>query len=548
MTVREYIGARYVPLFMGEWSDENAYEPLSIVVNQGNSYTSRQSVPIGIPISNTSYWALTGNYNAQVEQYREEVATLVEEVGDLLDLGAVLPATDFSENNTVKKYIDDSNGKTYVGAYGAIEDVDTNDWSDIIGQIAEAGYDTVNFGNGHWIVNEQINFPATIKNVIANGAIIETTQTVATLFKLLTADLEFGCVRGLTFKCKGNVGTVLTTDSYNVLQVFNCSFYNFTQYGIYNNGLGAFVSDCLFNNDEVQSNSVGVYTKTDSFVINCKFFYMLTCIKIGGNSNVSNCYFWGYSHDASKPLTAIESYSGTKEKCLIVTNCQFDCVVYCIKEFAEVIVTNNVFYWNGVDDTLGIDHGIFVFDASSIATNLVFNDNVLGCATNKTVGKIYTFLRLRDGQITGQYTSRGNISNVPSEVYSMFALTCGFAPNFDTPIPNPTTRWTKFVPALRNATFQWPGDVQLTLQPYDAKMIKKGSNVKFFQYPNLLSGRRYVYTINDGNSPFFISNEMSQITEYLQGGNVLYNMDWTPQTSEPDTTQYTKTACAIIES
>ena len=74
MTVREYIGARYVPLFMGEWDSTATYEPLSIVQYQGNSYTSRQYVPSGIEITNTAYWANTGNYNAQVEAYRAEVS------------------------------------------------------------------------------------------------------------------------------------------------------------------------------------------------------------------------------------------------------------------------------------------------------------------------------------------------------------------------------------------------------------------------------------------------------------------------------------------
>lgn len=75
MAVREYVGARYVPLFADplQWSDTRTYEPLTIVVNQGNSYTSRQFVPLGIDISNEDFWALTGNYNAQVEQYRQEV-------------------------------------------------------------------------------------------------------------------------------------------------------------------------------------------------------------------------------------------------------------------------------------------------------------------------------------------------------------------------------------------------------------------------------------------------------------------------------------------
>lgn len=75
MSVREYVGARYVPLFAepSEWSIDNEYEPLTIVIHEGNSYTSRQYVPQGIDIKNGKYWAITGNYNAQVESYRKEV-------------------------------------------------------------------------------------------------------------------------------------------------------------------------------------------------------------------------------------------------------------------------------------------------------------------------------------------------------------------------------------------------------------------------------------------------------------------------------------------
>ena len=92
MAVREYVGARYVPLFADplQWSNTRTYEPLTIVANQGNSYTSRQFVPAGIDISNEDFWALTGDYNAQVEQYRQEVAGLKSNVKEL---GANLKAT-----------------------------------------------------------------------------------------------------------------------------------------------------------------------------------------------------------------------------------------------------------------------------------------------------------------------------------------------------------------------------------------------------------------------------------------------------------------------
>lgn len=82
MSVREYIGARYVPLFADPiaWDNTQSYEQLTIVTHLGNSYTSKQPVPAGINISNTTYWAPTGNYNAQVEFYRQEVAQMRQTV------------------------------------------------------------------------------------------------------------------------------------------------------------------------------------------------------------------------------------------------------------------------------------------------------------------------------------------------------------------------------------------------------------------------------------------------------------------------------------
>lgn len=73
-----YIGMRYVPIIIGEWNNETKYEPLSIVLYQGNSYTSKTFVPAGVAPTNTKYWALTGNYNAQIEQYRQETVNAVE--------------------------------------------------------------------------------------------------------------------------------------------------------------------------------------------------------------------------------------------------------------------------------------------------------------------------------------------------------------------------------------------------------------------------------------------------------------------------------------
>lgn len=77
-----YVGARYVPIFDGDWDNTKSYEPLVIVSYQGDSYTSKTYVPSGAPITNTTYWAKTGNYNAQVEQLSNHVVQLDNKVNE----------------------------------------------------------------------------------------------------------------------------------------------------------------------------------------------------------------------------------------------------------------------------------------------------------------------------------------------------------------------------------------------------------------------------------------------------------------------------------
>ena len=94
---RQYIGARYVPIFGRkeetsiQWDNSAPYEPLTIVQYQGNSFTSRQYVPAGVDILNEEFWAITGNYNAQVEAYRREVQTFSNRIG-------AIESSDVSQN------------------------------------------------------------------------------------------------------------------------------------------------------------------------------------------------------------------------------------------------------------------------------------------------------------------------------------------------------------------------------------------------------------------------------------------------------------------
>ena len=75
---RQYVGARYVPKIVGEWNKALQYEALSVVTYMGNSFTSKVPVPANVEINNTDYWVNTGNYNAQVEEYRKEALAAKE--------------------------------------------------------------------------------------------------------------------------------------------------------------------------------------------------------------------------------------------------------------------------------------------------------------------------------------------------------------------------------------------------------------------------------------------------------------------------------------
>lgn len=85
-----YVGPRIVPLIFknpvdgsSEWIQNYQYEPLTIVTYQGDSYTSRQYVPIGMPITNTNYWVQTGSFNGQIASLQNQVNTNTTDINTL---------------------------------------------------------------------------------------------------------------------------------------------------------------------------------------------------------------------------------------------------------------------------------------------------------------------------------------------------------------------------------------------------------------------------------------------------------------------------------
>lgn len=96
MSTRQYIGARYVPKFFDwngstEWRTGVAYEALTIVTRNGNSYTSKIPVPsnIGAPESNPEYWVSTGLFNEQIESIRQLAENTSSELDGFMEDGAI---------------------------------------------------------------------------------------------------------------------------------------------------------------------------------------------------------------------------------------------------------------------------------------------------------------------------------------------------------------------------------------------------------------------------------------------------------------------------
>ena len=116
--VKQYVGARYVPKFASpvEWAADTSYEALTIVTFNNASYTSKVPVPptVGNPANNPQYWALTGNYNAQVEQYRVEAENAKQTAQNVQDNLNNEITTREETDNTLQTNINKAKKRTFI--------------------------------------------------------------------------------------------------------------------------------------------------------------------------------------------------------------------------------------------------------------------------------------------------------------------------------------------------------------------------------------------------------------------------------------------------
>lgn len=333
---RQYVGARYVPKIMGEWNKALQYEALSIVTHLGNSFTSKVPVPVNIDITNTDYWVNTGNYNAQVEGYREDVANLSNKVdaipyvtptmfgangtGLTDDTDAILTAIAYANTNRkilvfdktflINKELTINSGANII-IEGTISNLNTltNTASDANIIIGATG--SINLVGTANVTFRNLGFRGSGKGVGDSGIIIKSFRNT---FDNCTFD---------KFNTAISVGEALNWNGEN--RITNCLFQECTNCVIDNEG-----SDSYFTNNIIHSlcdNSLkGVFS---GYVISGNHDYSQNGMTLGGYcETITGNYFDGYKKltitGNTSPVIVGNTFLGTSkggaEWCIKFTN------------------------------------------------------------------------------------------------------------------------------------------------------------------------------------------------------------------------------------
>ena len=184
-----YVGNRYAPVYLGDWDNTKEYEPLSIVMNEGDSFVSRGYVPTGVDIHNEEYWHSVGVYNAQVADYKQRVDDIegiyetleTEFIENKNNLNHITSAMETSEINV--KYPP----KPLTGLKGDGVTDDTQALKDILYYAVSNNIRNIYFPSGEFIITESITINSNF-NIYGSGKNVTyikyDNENDATLFNL----------------------------------------------------------------------------------------------------------------------------------------------------------------------------------------------------------------------------------------------------------------------------------------------------------------------------------------------------------------------------
>ena len=378
MTTRQYIGARYVPIFgrkdeeSMEWDNSKTYEPLTIVLHEGNSYTSRQFVPVGIDIKNEDFWALTGNYNAQVEAYRKETQnahTLAQNAHTLAQNALTLAqtnetnillkadaATTYSKTETDER-IESLRPVSNVLDYGVKNDGQT-DVTDALNSILSTGHSDLFFPDGVYAISDTLNVPQGSRITLSSGAIIRATADMGTMIALSRVIVSTvttviggnGQIDGNGHASNGIVGAG-TTINIDGIQISNCK-------GIaldLSHAHAAIVNNIVImgnGSETVAPTTIGIKTNFDSQFSNIRMWCVLKMFETRGMNLFTNIYGWaGGAYDGA---VGFDNYDNN-EIDIRGENIYVDCFLTAIhsSSFAHISIDNFIPMFNNPNGETG---------------------------------------------------------------------------------------------------------------------------------------------------------------------------------------------------
>lgn len=350
----KYVGNRYTPIIDGEHNNTKAYDSLVIVTYQGNSYTSKKKVPIGVDITNKTYWECTGNYNAQIEQYRQDVFGYGQQLDDYN-----LKVEDITK---IKTSLTDLTGESIKikGLFTAINNGDITTTNPIVAKckyfilIENVNDKTIDF-SGDSVISLDTSTGQNPNVIVLNNCKNVKIKNM----KVYGINQDLITERDLT-----NGNSIYMNNCYNC-SVENSYFYN-TVGGVYIlNSDNCFAKNCVHEVSDEMQQKITIKKTNSSFVLcQCKNSFITDCVSYGsmGDSNFflnggtgqNNCYMvnckaYGYDRkDLNKTIVFVEGQAfavdGSNNSCKIS-----DCYAYGfaygidVKNYSNgTMVVNNI--------------------------------------------------------------------------------------------------------------------------------------------------------------------------------------------------------------
>lgn len=312
MAVTQYIGARYVPLFFtnptdqsNDWLSGVAYDPLTIVTYLNQSYTSKIPVPatVGNPADNPTYWILTGGYSAQVEQYRQEVEAYAQAAsGNAADINTLYSLHDRQfiligdsygsgiDGNNNTQFVSGggwaNRAKAFIQAGGGTAYINTRSLGGMVGFASTLPFMTLFDA----IIEDHVADPDKITDIVVLGG----TNDVSVIGNVAAAVTAFIThAKAVCQHANIRIGA-LGSNAYNMMRIIKPNYLNACKYGA---GYLAGLEPLLMNPDYIGAD--GVHLTETGYA---HYAEIITNAIVSGNVN--------YSDGFNIPITLSTGVSG----------------------------------------------------------------------------------------------------------------------------------------------------------------------------------------------------------------------------------------------